>query len=179
MKTARRILYFFILIFTATLSYAETDSLQAKQHALQFADSLLQAYRYNNVTQYIEMSYPGLIKYYGGIRNFTEYIQRTRLINNTNAEGYHKTEIVQLAHEKKEWQCVIKKTSGSIIDGRHAYLVTYIIGQSQDGGQSWKYVDVDYNPARNLVYIMPDIFDNISVPQRQVIFEQDLVVKKQ
>lgn len=146
------------------------------QRALLFADSLLNAFRYNDLNQYIELSYPGIIKYYGGKNSFLEFVQRARMMGNSPRRDIHeKIEIVQLQHHSREWQCVVKKTIESLIDGRKAQVVSYMVGQSKDEGQTWRYFDVALNSVENLVYIMPDIFDTLSIPQRQVIFEKNVV----
>ena len=166
-------LLFFLLSFAAPF-YIRAQSPEAivSQRALAYADSLLNAFRYNRAGQYTDMSYPGVISYYGGIRSFQQYIERARSLSDGVQE---KTEITQLLNNNKEWQCVIKKTHPRIIDGKKAYIVSYLVGQSTDNGMTWKYFDVAFNSVANISYIMPDKFEKLTVPQRQVIFEKDQV----
>jgi hypothetical protein len=109
------------------------------------------------------------VKYYGGNKNFREYVQRTRAMN--NSESAENIKLLQILNNINEWQCVVQKTSQATIDGRKAKIITYLVGQSTDEGQNWKFFDVAFNSIENLVYIMPDIFNTLSIPQRQVIFE--------
>ncbi len=149
---------------------AQSDSSFASRRALLFADSLLDAFRSNNLDQYLNISYPGVIKYYGGQHQFREYIQRTRAISG-NEQMREACELVQLKGDNGEWQCVVKKTKETAVDGKKAKVISYLVGQSKDEGNTWKYFDVAYNSVDNIVYIMPDIFTTLAIPQRQVVFD--------
>jgi hypothetical protein len=59
--------------FTVSAINAQSDSSAASQRALMFADSLVAAFRFNNLDVYTDLSYAGVIKYYGGKKNFNEY----------------------------------------------------------------------------------------------------------
>lgn len=180
MKALKTLVFLFMLSFAFTSLQAQSDKNTASQRALIYADSLLNAFRDNNLNLYIEMSYPGIVSYYGGRKNFEKYILRERAgIGNELQAAPEKTELLQIVKAKKEWQCVIKKTCKTNIDGRKASIVSYLVGQSKDKGQSWKYFDVAINSVENVAYIMPDIFSEIAIPQRQVIFEKDQVAKNQ
>jgi hypothetical protein len=167
MKTLFVILLMYAVPFTIS---AQSREAIVSQHALADADSLLSAFQNNRSGQYTEMSYPGVITYYGGIRNYQQYIERERALSDSTSE---KTEIVQLLNNNNEWQCVIKKTHPRIIDGKKAYIVSYLVGQSTDNGMTWKYFDVAFNSVANIAYIMPDKFEGLTIPRRQVIFEKD------
>ena len=75
-----------------------------------------------------------------------------------------------MVRDISEWQCVVQKTSETIIDGKKAQIISYMVGQSKDDGHSWKFFDVAMNSTKNLVYIMPDMSEKLAIPQRQVIF---------
>jgi hypothetical protein len=162
--------FVFALALSAGSLHAQSNREAVSRQALIYADSLLNAFSYSNWNRYIDMSYPGVIQYYGGIKSFGDHIQRARSIS--TSQSSFKTELVQLlGNSTNEWQCVVKKTQSTNIDGKNATVISYMIGQSNDGGHSWKYVDVAYNSVANLAYIMPDMFSDLSVPQRQIIFE--------
>jgi hypothetical protein len=151
---------------------AQADSIFASKRALLFADSLVSAFRQNNLDQYLNISYPGVIKYYGGKNQFREYISRTRAVSGgAQEEQGEKCELIQLMNDMGEWQCVVKKTRETTVDGKKAKVISYLVGQSKDQGSTWKYFDVAYNSVENVIYIMPDIFDRLSIPQRQVVFD--------
>jgi hypothetical protein len=156
-------------IFCFTTAHSQVNSRSASDRAIIFADSFLASYRNNDLDKYTDLSYPGVISYYGGNKNFREYVQRVRALNSSTS---NKITVIQVVHNANELQCVIQKTSEAIIDGRKAEIITYIIGQSKDEGQTWKFFDVASNAPGNLVYIMPDMSERLVVPQRQIIFQQ-------
>jgi hypothetical protein len=171
----------FIVTFSLSFSYsnAQSDTAIATERALFYADSLLKCYRYNNLESYTDLSYPGVIKYYGGKKNFQEYIRRARAINESVLEEEpEKIKLIQILNDIREWQCVIRKARETIIDGKKATIISYLVGQSKDEGQNWKFFDVAFNSVENVIYIMPDIFDTLAIPQRQVVFEKSSVAKK-
>jgi hypothetical protein len=164
----KAILLILLLAGSVYTSNAQSDSAFASQRALLFADSLIKSFESGNVNEYISISYPGLIKYYGGKHQFAEYIQRVREIHQ---EHDNQVQLMQMVNKQKEWQCVVKKINETTIDGKNAMVVSYLVGQSKDEGNTWKYVDVAYNSVNNVVLIMPDVFEKIAVPQRQIIFQ--------
>ena len=173
MKAVR--LFCIVAAFIFQLNHLNAQPSKASERAITFADSLLKAFRQNHLDQYEQLCYPGVVKYYGGQKNFREYLFRARLV------GYHdaiaKLKIIQMQNVRTEWQCVIEKVSECTLDGRKAHIISYLVGQSTDNGDHWKFVDVALNPSSNVVYIMPDIFETLRVPQRQVIYENNFVSK--
>lgn len=175
---AMKTLFFIFSLFTVAVSHAQFDTVVASQRALIFADSLLNAFRYNNSDEYASLSYPGVIKYYGGIKGFEDYVQRAREMNTgITQEAKEKTEIIQILNHVRECQCVVRKTRETLIDGKKAFIISYMVGQSKDEGQTWRYFDVAFNSVENVIYIMPDIFDALAIPQRQVIFGKEQMAK--
>jgi hypothetical protein len=178
MKALKTAVFLLLLFFTVHSASAQTDSSSASQRALYFANNLVNAFRNSNWNEYLNISYPGVIRYYGGKQGFSEYVQRLRSINNNILEeAPEQLEMIQIQHDLKEWQCVVKKTRQTLIDGKKAIIISYLVGQSKDEGQNWTYFDVAYNSVENVVYIMPDIFDSLTVPQRKIIFDKDQIAK--
>src|SRR5688572_7271042 len=114
--------------FTVNSVKAQNTTTAASERAIYFADSLLKSFRYNNFDQYTNLSYPGVVKYYGGNKNFREYVQRTRAMS--NSESAENIKLLQILNNINEWQCVVQKTSQATIDGRKAKIITYLVGQS-------------------------------------------------
>ncbi len=180
MKALKPLVLFLSIYLMPYCPAAQSGNALPTQRALVFADSLLNAFRYSDWPVYMEISYPGIIKYYGGTKAFQEYVQRTRTMSGAPENNAPvKTEIIQIVNEQLEWQCVVKKTQETTIDGKKASIVSYLVGQSKDEGLHWKYVDVAFNSVANIIYIMPDIFESLSIPQRQIIFEKDALAKMQ
>lgn len=175
MKTLRPIFFLFLLYIPATVLVAQTDTSVPSRNALAYADSLLNAFRNQHVARYVELSNPGMIKYYGGKKNFENYIVRARQMEPAASGQSELTQLVQMVNNGNEWQCVIRKTNHATIDSKKALVISYLVGQSTDNGAHWKFVDVAFNSVSNIVYIMPDVFDTLTIPQRQIIFESTSV----
>ena len=170
MKALKTVFFFMALTCARLVGFAQSGTADISQRAIVFADSLNNAFTRGDWNGYLDLSYPGVVSYYGGKENFTEYITRARSYTSTTGQ---KTELLQIVQDNVEWQCVVKKRNETLIDGRKAEVVSYMVGQSKDNGQHWKYFDVAYNSVSSLGYIMPDIFNVLSIPQRQIIFEKD------
>ena len=170
MKT--QIFILFLMSFLPVTISAQADHSAAQRRALACADSLVNAFHGNHPDDYMEMSYPGVISYYGGVNGYRQYLERARAMSEVPEE---KMEMLQLLNNGREWQCVIKRTHRQQFDGKEAHVITYLVGQSTDGGNDWKFFDVALNSVASIDYIMPDKFPGLSVPQRQVIFEKDKV----
>lgn len=179
MKALKILIFLPVFLCAGYLVKAQSDSAAAIRRAMLFADSLDKSFRYGEWNAYINLSYPGIVKYYGGEEGYRQFAERSRSLDpHISKENPAKLEVIQVMNDISEWQCVIRKTRQTIIDGSRAYVVSYMIGQSKDEGQHWKYVDVAYNSVENVIYIMPDIFDRLSIPQRQIFFEKDQLAKK-
>ena len=170
MKTLR--LFFFLCAVSLCCKNLQAQTSSPSESAIIYADSFLNSFRNNDISQYTDLSYPGVITYYGGSKNFREYVQRVRALSNTGSP--ENLMLIQIVHDVSELQCVIKKTRETTLDGRKAQIISYMVGQSKDDGQSWKFFDVAQNSPGNLAYIMPDISEKLTVPQREVIFETNM-----
>ena len=173
MKAVKTLVFITALFFSFNHLQAQSNADSASKRAILFADSLLKSFRTGNFNQYTELSYPGVISYYGGRKNFTEYVQRSKTIHPDIMSENLK--LVQIINDIAEWQCVVEKTTESMIDGKKARIISYMVGQSKDEGQNWKFFDVALNSVDNVVYIMPDIFNTLSIPQRQVVYVKNNV----
>lgn len=157
-----------LVVALLTETTAQSQQSEISQHALQYADSLQQFFESSRWENFIELSYPGVIEYYGGMNNFREYMQRARMLS---SGGGQQLELVQIEHQDEQWQSVVRKSAKTIIDGKKAVVISYLVGQSTDSGQRWRYVDLADNSPENIIYIMPDIFSSLVIPQRQIVYE--------
>lgn len=181
MKVLKSALFLAILLSSRFVCFSQNDSSINSTVALRYADSLTTAFREHNWNRYLAISYPGVISYYGGTKNYRAYVERTRAVNNSSAINEKaKLELIQMSNNhSEEWQCVIKKTASTVIDGQKAAVISYLVGQSLDNGSSWKFLDVSHNSVDILPDIMPDMFATLTVPQRRIIFEKDQLARLQ
>ena len=168
-----------LCLFISTYVSAQTEETAESKHAMAFADSLVKSFKYENWEQYLSLSYPGVVKYYGGKNGYIEYIRRARAnYGDSLEETPEKLKLIQMINDIDEWQCVVEKTRETVVNGKKAHVVSYMVGQSKDDGSTWRFFDVAYNSVENVIYIMPDVFGTLSIPQRSTVIDDDLTYEQ-
>jgi hypothetical protein len=164
-----------------TNSAAQSDTAYSTQQALSFADSLIKANFYQEWETYISLSCATAVKYYGGKESFKEHI----------IENYYRNEpsiqekpvalrmVTLMTDRSSEWQCVIEKLRDTYGENsRKEKIYTYLVGQSTDNGQNWKFIDVGNDDIRNVIYIMPNIFGSLAIPEKKIVFDDEVEAQK-
>lgn len=171
MKTPTR----FSIVLCCVLFISFSPPVQAqnesiKKNATLFADSMITAFRFQNWDNYFNLSYSGAVKYYGGPAGYMTFTKRSfeasKAIIQENPETLS---LMQLENDINEWQCVFERKRQYKVDGKITTILTYLIGQSKDDGETWKFFDMGFNPPENVIYIMPDVFTMLAIPQRSVV----------
>jgi hypothetical protein len=170
----------FLLCFHSLYSHSQLDTAAATKQALVYADSIVKASFYQEWKTYTALSIPSAIKYYGGKDGFYEHVVSSYFrFEPAVAEKPESIRIVTLMNDDiQQWQCVVEKTRHTRIDERNATIHSYLVGQSLDNGTSWKFIDVSHNDIKNVIYIMPEIFNTLPIPERKVAFDDDLAAQK-
>jgi hypothetical protein len=158
------------LLLATLAGYAQTDTARISHNAIVYADSLVKADAYGNWSIYADLAPKSVIKYYGGNDGYIQHVTVGRL-RTTSAiqEAPPELKMLTLETQKDQWQCVIRLSryfhKG---DDKQYHLVTYLIGQSKDEGETWKLFDVSYNTVANIIYIFPEILDDIPIQESVV-----------
>jgi len=118
MKTLKTHVLLLALFCARIPAMAQSDSAAVLRQAVSFADSLDNAFNRDNWKDYIALSYPGIVQYYGGAEAFRDHLRRSKAL--AGITGKNKVEPVQLLRQEREWQCVMRKTACTSIDGRNA-----------------------------------------------------------
>lgn len=170
-----------VLVFTLSLSFvamqpaaAQADSTTTALHARLSALTRLRELASGNCEDYIRLTYPGVIAYYGGVEGYRHHCQHLAA---SRAE-MPSIDVIQMVRVDNGWQSVIRKTVNTLCDGRSAHVITYLVGISGIDGDNWSFVDLDMNTADDLVLMMPGVSPGIVVPQRELIFEQQALARK-
>lgn len=170
----RIILSVLCIVMLCNKSRAQTDSEQASQKAITVASKLINSFKFAEWDQYLAMSYPGVVKYYGGRTGYLNYVQAFRnRYKDSLQENPETVRILQIENDVMEWQCVVEKVRETYFNGRRGKVISYLVGQSKDDGNNWQFFDVAQNSVENVIYIMPDIFSNLTIPQRTIKLESD------
>lgn len=174
MKTLKSFLTCTVICLAHLSLSAQPDTTKIMQKALFFADSLVKADNYETWPVYADLVIPSVIKYYGGKDGFIDYIQKGKVHRtSTEVEDPPVLKPVHLLTENEEWQAVIEESGYIHRDGKKWHIITYLVGQSKDGGETWRLFDVGYNRVAVIIYMMPDVFGDLPIPEHIVRTEEE------
>jgi len=150
---------------------SSADSAFLRNSAFLYADSMTKAYQNSQWENYCRFSHEGIIRYLGGQPRYISYSQRAGdYPPNERAMGVN---VVQLVNESNRWQAVVERIRDIVIDGKRARVTAYMIGLSDEGGETWKFFEVFEGLLENARRIVPEISDKIRIPQRRIIYLDD------
>lgn len=159
----------------------ESDTTIATRHALRFADSLVNADFYANWNTYISLSCPSAHKFYGGKEAFKEIAVTIHYRDEPKTEEkMPKTKMLTVMNDGIEkWQCVVEKVREKWDEGRgKVKIYTYLVGESNDNGLNWAFVDVSHNSLQNLIYILPTIFTSMEIPEVKTVYVDEVAAQE-
>lgn len=160
MKSVRRLALAAALLLSMVYGFgqaAPTSIFSNPQHA---AADFLNAFRHSDWKAYTELSHPAAVKYYGGLRGFTDQMQRNRE-NSTPASSTTNLNIQQLTNAGSQWQCLLTGAGGINSEQRNTGI---LIGQSDDDGKSWTFIDLSLFPKASVPYIIPELIQGLVIP---------------
>lgn len=170
----RTILSVCSFLLAAMPGYAQPDTARISQKALFYADSLAKADAYGNWSAYADLVPASVIKYYGGKDGYIQHISVGRLRTTSAIQEVAPELSLQFLETKKDqWQCVIRLSRYFHKEDQQYHLISYLIGQSLDDGETWKLFDVSYNSVANIIYMFPDILDDIPIRESVVLSKED------
>jgi hypothetical protein len=153
---------------------AQPDTAKIASNALFFADSLIKADHFEKWSTYADLVPDGVIKHYGGKDGYVDYVLKSRAhFYSTIEEDAPVTKIQTLLREDGQWQCVIRESRYIHRDDKKLHIITYLVGQSMDDGQTWRLFDAGYDRVANIIYMMPDVFGDLPIQEHTVISEEE------
>lgn len=169
------------LLAAAIPAHAQSDTAIAIDKAMLFADSLVKASFYQNWNTYLNLSNPSAIKYYGGKEGFKDHVVTHYFHNESSLEEKPETvSMISMMNDGiEEWQCVIEKVRHTFFESRKVKIHTYLLGRSLDNGLNWTFVDVGHNSVANVIYIFPEIFGTLAIPELRMVYEDDVAAQEQ
>jgi hypothetical protein len=174
MKTLKLLVTGLVICLARLSLQAQPDTTKVMQKALFFADSLVKADAYETWSVYQDLVIPSVIKYYGGKDGYTDYMQKAKAHRiSTEVEAPPVLKPLHLLTENEEWQAVIEESLYIHRDGRKIHIITYLLGQSKDGGETWRLFDVGYNKVAVIIYMMPDVFADLPIPEHIIRTEEE------
>ena len=163
MKT-RKTLSACLFLLAVIAGHAQPDTAKISRNALSFADSLVKTDAFGNWDAYADLAPLSVVKYFGGKDGYVQHVIGIRKRTASEIEeAAPELKMITLEPRKDQWQCVISLSRYFHKEDKQYHLVTYLIGQSKDDGENWKLFDVSYTPVSNLIYIFPEILDDIAI----------------
>jgi len=180
MKILQNLLAGLWVFLTAITAQARPDTTRITQQALLFADSLPQADHYENWSVYADLTPAPVIKYYGGKDGYIQHIQvgRLRTISAID-EDPPVQQVLQLRSRNEQWQCVIRQSRYFHQNDKQYHFTTYLIAQSMDDGQTWRLFDVSFNSVANVIYMFPEIFDDLAIKEPMILTAEQEAAQQQ
>jgi hypothetical protein len=174
MKTLKLILAGLALCLAQSGATAQPDTAKIASNALFFADSLVKADQFEQWNTYADLAPLNVIKHYGGKDGFVDYVQKARThFISTIVEDAPTLKLQALMTQDNQWQCVIRESRYIHRDNKKLHIITYFVGQSTDEGTNWRLFDVGYNRVANIIYMMPDVFGDLAIPEHIIIPEEE------
>lgn len=173
MKAVRKLSIALCICLISSAAFSQ-DTAAIASKAKYFADSLTRSWFYANWEEFINLTNYSAIKYYGGKDQYKEHFKTLYYHNepNKDVDKPEVTTMVTLMNKgTDEWQCVLEKIRYTEIDNRKARIYSYLVGQSKDDGETWKFVDAGQNSEKNIIYIFPDVFGTLAIPEYRVVYE--------
>jgi Neuraminidase (sialidase) len=160
---------------------AQPDSIKITQNALLFADSLVKTDSFETWPAYADLAQASVIKYYGGKQGYIDHILQGRWrTRSTIAENSPELKMLQLVNVlNDEWQCIVRESRYFHKDDQKYHFITYFVGQSKDGGETWRMFDVSYNTVANIIYMFPDIHGDLAIREPTILTPEQELAQEQ
>jgi len=181
MKTIKPLAVILTLFVAIPAAFSQPDTVKIKERALFFADSLIKTDMYNTWSTYADLAPLSVWKHYGGKDGFIEHILKihARNVSDLGDEPAPEVQVISLMSKDDQWQSLIRESRYIHRADKRYHIVTYLLGQSKDEGQTWRLFDVSYNSVANIIYLMPDVFGDLPIPQPYIISEEEELAKQQ
>ena len=160
---------------------AQPDSIKITQNALLFADSLVKTDSFETWPAYADLAQASVIKYYGGKQGYIDHILQGRWrTRSTIAENSPELKMLQLVNVlNDEWQCIVRESRYFHKDDQKYHFITYFVGQSKDGGETWRMFDVSYNTVANIIAMFPDIHGDLAINEPTILTPEQELAQEQ
>lgn len=154
----------FAFIFCS--SHAQFDTSFAKASIRNCVDSLISGFKTKNWELFARYSYPAFIGTLGGKEEFKKYIAMMfEPIPDSVWKQYEPGRILQVIKTGGDLQTVIELKTTIEWQGNRISTVTYLIGESWDGGLFWTFFD-SMGDRASAMLIKPDLNEQLIIPKK-------------
>jgi hypothetical protein len=163
---------FLVGLFLTNVHSQETkiniDSASLKRQALEMSTSLIRA----DYKTFIKFTYPKVVEMMGGEEKMINYLKKE--IEQMKNDGYaFKSIDVGLTAQKvragKEIHTLVSQRIIMAVPGGTLTANSYLLAISQNGGQSWHFVDTaPFNDVKKLKAVLPHYSSELKIPEKQL-----------
>ena len=147
-------------------SHAQFDTAFAKASIRNCADSLISGFKTKNWELFTRYSYPAFIGTLGGKDEFMKYMAMMfEPIPDSAWKQYEPGKILQVIKTGGDLQTVIELKTAIEWQGNRINTVTYLIGESWDGGLFWTFFDSGGDRTSTML-IKPDLSEQLIIPKK-------------
>lgn len=109
----------------------------------------------------------------GGVDNFVTFIsQQMKHIPDTAVKQIGAGNILQLVKTDKDQQCVLEQHMHMLLEGIDINSTTYLVGESLDNGNTWKFFDASSNGLVTAKDIKPNLSPELTIPAQKKEIKQ-------
>jgi hypothetical protein len=158
--------FFVIIIFSFLFSgsHAQFDTAFARANIRRCADSLVTGFKTRNWEFFARYSYPALIGSMGGKNEFMKYMNMMfSAIPDSAWKLYEPGKILQVIKVGSDLETVIELKSVVVWQEIRYTTVSYLVGESWDGGLFWTFFDSGGDRTTAL-QIKPDLNEQLIIP---------------
>jgi Neuraminidase (sialidase) len=181
MKIFTSVLTASCILLAVVVGQAQPDSARITQNALVYADSLVKTDSFGTWEAYADLAQASVIKYWGGKQGYIDHILQGRgRTRSAIAENSPELKMLQLVNvPNDEWQCVIRESRYFHKDDQKYHFITYFVGQSKDGGETWRLFDVSYNTVANIIYMFPEVQGDLAIKDAVILTPEQELAREQ
>lgn len=157
----------FTLLFVINLNYiiAQIDTAAIHNNIKTQSDSMFIAFKNQDWDVFSNYMHPDIIKLAKGKASFVSLLkQEMKGLSMIKFDEIRQVGNIQLISTKKRMQCVVQYGLGMQIDSTAISSVSASIGESIDGGKTWKFVRHNYQTLNALKAILPWVDDRLKIP---------------
>ena len=138
---------------------------EIEENIYRSADSMLAAFRRQDWQTFARYNHPAMMKMMGGPDKFVFFIkEQMKHIPDTAVKKIGAGNILQVIKTENDHQCVVEQHMHMRLEGIDINTITYLVGESLDGGKNWTFFDASSNGLVTPKDIKPDISAELTIP---------------
>lgn len=141
---------------------------ETEENIYKAADSMMAAFKNRDWQLFAHFNHPAMQNMMGGQENFVSFIkEQMKQIPDTAIKLMDTGNILQVVKTGKDQQCVVEQNMRMVLDSIQITSTSYLVGESLDNGETWKFFDASNNGLMTTKDIKPDISPELKIPAKK------------